>query len=168
MKVMIHPTVGCAVREDGCIWYAPRGNKPSKWTYGFANSNGYHQVCIKGKYYCVHRLVAETFLDNPDNKPEVDHINHDKNDNSVKNLRFVTRLENSANRVKACKYRAKYGITWGDSPKECQRVYDSMRSYLKFNDGKTHWVRKDVGERLKAIPVSERVYDRGLGKCPLV
>ena len=41
----------------------------------------------------VHRLVAETFLQNPDNLPEVHHKNHDKKDNRARNLAWVTRDE---------------------------------------------------------------------------
>jgi hypothetical protein len=47
----------------------------------------------------INRLVAMTYLPNPENKPEVDHINKDnKYDNSVNNLRWVTSAENKANR----------------------------------------------------------------------
>ena len=41
----------------------------------------------------VHRLVAETFLQNPDHLPEVHHKNHDKKDNRARNLAWVTRDE---------------------------------------------------------------------------
>lgn len=45
------------------------------------------------KTFNFHRLVAETFIPNPDNLPEVHHLNHDRKDNRVKNLQWVTRAE---------------------------------------------------------------------------
>lgn len=46
----------------------------------------------------VHRLVAQAFIENPDNKSEVDHINRVKEDNRVENLRWATRNEQLENR----------------------------------------------------------------------
>jgi hypothetical protein len=47
---------------------------------------------------CVSRLVAHAFIENPDDKPCVDHINNDRTNNCVYNLRWVTVQENNFNR----------------------------------------------------------------------
>lgn len=66
-------------------------------------NKGYLRVNItkngKSKSYRVHRLVAQAFIPNPDNKPQVDHINTDKSDNRVENLRWVTGPENCQNEL---------------------------------------------------------------------
>lgn len=65
--------------------------------------DGYLVVCIskngKRKDAHVHVLVAQAFIPNPDNKPEVDHINCVRDDNRVENLRWVTRSENARNPI---------------------------------------------------------------------
>jgi hypothetical protein len=62
---------------------------------------GYTHCKVSGsegkKSVAVHRLVAETFIPNPNNYREVDHIDRDKTNNHVDNLRWVTRWENMAN-----------------------------------------------------------------------
>ena len=73
------------------------------------NRGGYYQVGL----YCdsknkllrsVHRLVANEFLEKPDNLDYyvVDHIDRDKNNNKVYNLRYTTTSRNGFNRVKKC------------------------------------------------------------------
>jgi hypothetical protein len=58
----------------------------------------------------VSRLVALAFIPNPENKPDVDHINRNTGDNRLENLRWVTRSENQSNRA-VCFGETK-GICW--------------------------------------------------------
>lgn len=53
------------------------------------------------KTYHVHRLVAECFIDNHDNKKEVNHKNFNKSDNSSENLEWVSPLENTNHSIQA-------------------------------------------------------------------
>lgn len=52
------------------------------------------------KFYYIHRLVAQTFIPNPDNKPQVNHINRNKQDNHLWNLEWCTARENQVHRFK--------------------------------------------------------------------
>lgn len=67
-------------------------------SFRFVFSKNYRLIRIvvdgKEKCFAVHRLVAQAFIPNPDNKPEVNHINGDKFDNRVENLEWVTHSEN--------------------------------------------------------------------------
>mgnify|MGYP003128960669 CR=1 FL=1 len=66
------------------------------------NGKGYLYVCLmkEGKQYIkkIHRLVGETFLEKVEGKLEIDHINQNKKDNRVENLRWCNRRENLINR----------------------------------------------------------------------
>ena len=64
---------------------------------------GYLRACIKDdngirRQQSVHRAVALAFIPNPENKPEVNHINANKLDNCVENLEWVTSSENARHR----------------------------------------------------------------------
>lgn len=60
----------------------------------------------KRKSYLIHRAVAEAFIPNPENKPQVDHIDCNKLNNSVDNLRWCTHLENMNNPITKERVRA--------------------------------------------------------------
>ncbi len=62
------------------------------------NGHGYYTIVVEGHHYYVHRLVAQAFVPNMFEKPDIDHINGIRFDNRADNLRWVTPLENVRNR----------------------------------------------------------------------
>jgi hypothetical protein len=62
------------------------------------NGKGYYYVCLykngKSKNFRINRLVAQSFIPNPDNLPEVNHIDEDKKNNKANNLHWCTSLFN--------------------------------------------------------------------------
>ena len=88
-----------------CIMGSPekRATTPVKLSQ-YLNYCGYLQttLCINGKKkrYMSHRIIAETWIPNPDNLPEVDHIDNNRANNNVDNLRWITRRENVVRQTK--------------------------------------------------------------------
>lgn len=59
------------------------------------NNRGYQTVAIRRKTHMIHRLVAQAFIPNPDNKPCVNHIDGNKLNNHVSNLEWCSIQENN-------------------------------------------------------------------------
>ena len=70
-----------------------------EYVHPTTNASGYFQVSVPERkdLKLVHRIVAETFLSNPKGYNEIDHLNRDKSDNNVTNLRWCTHKANMSN-----------------------------------------------------------------------
>lgn len=85
--------------------------RTNRYIQGGVNNIGYHRITLYDKgnktRYFIHRLVAELFLLNPNNLPEVNHIDGNKNNNNVDNLEWCDRTHNerSARRIGLKEYK---------------------------------------------------------------
>ena len=84
-----------AVTSCGKIW----SYKYKKFLKSRPTRTGYFQVVLmkngERKTCYVHRIVAEAYIPNPDNLPQVDHIDNDKTHNYVNNLQWITSRDNN-------------------------------------------------------------------------
>lgn len=82
------------VTEDGKVFSVARNCELSPKR----NHDGYLRIQLwehgKCHFVSIHRLIAETFIPNPDNKPFVNHIDGNKQNNRVENLEWCTQQEN--------------------------------------------------------------------------
>ena len=83
------------------------------------NSNGYLTVtlALNGRSFplCVHRIVAQAFIPNPKNKPQVNHINGNRADNNINNLEWCTQSENNLHSYRKLG-RIKVGLKGENNP----------------------------------------------------
>ena len=86
------------VFEDGVVINTDTGKELKPY---LEKVNGYYRIGlyknIKEYKFYIHRLIAEAYIPNPDNKPCIDHINRIRTDNRIENLRWATHIENMQN-----------------------------------------------------------------------
>ena len=116
-------------------------------------TRGYERVSLNKegirRKFLVHRLVAETFIPNPDNKKEVNHKDGDKSNNSIDNLEWVTKLENMRHAENNKLIKRNKGSQHYNS-KLTEDLVREMR--IKFKNGSTPYqMAKEYGVNDKTI-----------------
>lgn len=154
------------VATDGRVYYGKKDGQLVEFSRSVTNS-GYYQIGVvkdgKPSARLVHRLVAETFLNNPNNLRDVDHINNNRLDNRLDNLRFCTHSFNlaRANRTLSDEHRtalvigavnAHLGKKWYTDgvrnvvgkPGECPEGFHL--GFTKSKKGEGHYNKKEPRE----------------------
>lgn len=97
MEELCHPEfTDYTITRDGLVY----NNIKNKWMTPSLNSGGYIRYYVKGKKRFAHRLVAETYIMNYDNLKCIDHIDRNRINNKVENLRWITYSNNNLNKGK--------------------------------------------------------------------
>ena len=100
----------------------------------------YYYVCLckggKKKNFFIHRLVAQAFIPNPDNLPQVNHIDGDIHNNSKENLEWVTNARNTKHAYE--NHLRKSRVLWVFDGKEFVTLR-SVCMLLGLNYKKVHW-----------------------------
>jgi len=78
------------IYSDGRVY----NHKYDRWLEGSIDQDGYRRFDIGGKPYKGHRLVAIHYIDNPHNYPQIDHIDGNKSNNDISNLRWCSNIQN--------------------------------------------------------------------------
>ena len=137
--------------------YANRGEVRELNQYRRYGTSKYLSVVLRynGNKYCylVHRLVGTMFLDNPENKPYIDHIDTDTLNNNVSNLRWVTAKENANNPISLVnKKSVPHKRGWKHSEVAKNKISEASKQ--NYRNGLPHPM---LGKRGKKNPKSKEV-----------
>jgi hypothetical protein len=110
----------------------------------------YFRVTLNEKAHRVHILVAKEFIKNPNNLPDVDHINGDKNNNSVENLRWSSKSDNMLNAVKNGLRKIGSNHSQARSINQFTMEKDFVQMWGSIADAGKHFFSENIGKSITA------------------
>jgi len=85
----------CFVHSDGRVYTYHSVWRKFVLHKAYVDSDGYVRLSIQGKNIGLHQILAMAFIDNPNNLPTVDHIDRNRSNNALSNLRWASiKLQN--------------------------------------------------------------------------
>jgi len=151
-----------AVTEDGKVW----SYSSKKFLKPSTHRNGYLKLTLSknGKVFTkqVHRLIAQTFIENPLNLPMVNHIDGVKDNNKVDNLEWVSYMDNMRHAMNTGLSKGDSSLI-GENPMQMKTMYTSgntikeIAKYYRCGETKVYQVLKNLGVKVKRKPLSDDV-----------
>ena len=148
------------ITESGDIYSI----KKKRFLIPNTDKDGYYHIGIfrdhKRYWRRLHRLVAAEFIPNPDNKPQVNHKDGNKQNNHVSNLEWVTSIENS-------RHAWRTGLIKPPSKEHIQAMKEANSKRVAMCDGAGNILAEFIGTREAARVLGKSFCPKGISKAAL-
>ena len=146
-KIVRLPYISTHFNKNGTEVHQTFKARILKWS---KDQDGYPVVGITADDGCnksvpVHRLVALTFLDNPENKPTVNHIDGNKLNNHITNLEWATWKENNNHSIRTGLRKSVYRIKCLDT----DEIYESINDASRCTGISGEFIRRSIKEKFR-------------------
>ena len=133
-------------------------HKRNKRTFGSKHDGGYKYVGIGGKMFHMHRIVAQAFLSDFFDYPSVDHIDGNKTNNNISNLRMATmQFQKMAHLTKREGCSSQYrGVTWNKRRKRWHarcKINGNFKHIGSFDDEREGAIARDAYAFSQGFPL---------------
>lgn len=145
-----HPYLNVEVSDDGMVHRPEKRTetqvvRKEAWTYGHMNSDGYMVIGIDGRTYKVHRLVYETWVGPIKDGYTIDHIDRNRTNNVVSNLRLATPRQQCLNAKQHLERDKRITVSQADDPNEYRRQYNALNREKVRDYQRMRYAKNKVG-----------------------
>ena len=126
-------------------------NKHNNFLMNLRDEFGYIKVSIQQNKYQVHRLVAQAFIPNPENKPTVDHVNRVSTDNNLENLRWATHKEQVDNSAHSNGNHYRKINMIDIKTNEIIKVFDTIHDAIEYITTSTTHAKRTIDDTIRKV-----------------